>query len=387
MSRFLLRLQLLFLGIAFCLWVFFLLVGIYPPFWAVAGFTFLNGNLTAVPFATVWPRVARSQRGPTWTAFIAFLLPVAVMSSALATGVLNFFYKANNSRDTELRTFVVGILITTITGVVTRTSEQARRVLQEENQSLQQAVAVGTMKLASQEADLRAAHEIQARLLPREVPALRNATVACAWQPAHSVGGDYFDVLTLPSGKVVFCMADVCGKGISAALLMANVQAAFRAFAPDSADVGSLCLRLNRTLCEVTGPARFVTFYCGVFDPDTRWFEYENAGHLPPLLLRGEEAEPITGGGMVLGLFPEAAYESRFLQLLSGDRIILATDGILEAADQHGEEFGEARLASASRAAVLPAAGTIQQQVMTTVTAYCNGNFEDDASLMVIVIA
>ncbi len=386
-TRVLLRLQLLFLGIALCLWIFFLLVGIYPPFWAVAGFTFLNGNLTAVPFATVWPRVARAQRGPTWVKFIAFLLPVAVLSSALATAVLNVFYKANSSRDTELRTFVVGILITTITGVVTRASEQSRQVLQEENQMLQQAVAGGKVKLASQEADLRAAHEIQARLLPRELPALSNATVACAWQPAQSVGGDYFDVLPLPSGKVAFCMADVCGKGISAALLMANVQAAFRAFAPDTADVGSLCSRLNRTLCEVTGPARFVTFYCGVFDPDTRLFEYENAGHPHPLLLRGEEADPITGGGMVLGLFPEAVYESRLLQLVSGDRIILATDGILEAADQHGEEFGEQRLARAARAAALPEAGAIQQHVMETVALFCDGNFEDDASLMVILIA
>ena len=254
MLRFLLRLQLLFLGIASCLWIFFLLVGITPSFWAVAGFTFLNGNLTAVPFATVWPRLARTQRGSTWAAFIAFLLPVAVMSSALATAVLDLFYKVNTSRDTELRTFVVGILITTITGVVTSASEQARRVLREENQSLQQAVAVGTTKLASQEADLRAAHDIQARLLPRELPALLNASVACAWQPAQSVGGDYFDVLPLPSGKVAFCVADVCGKGISAALLMVNVQAAFRAFAPDTADVGTLCSRLNRTLCEVTGP-------------------------------------------------------------------------------------------------------------------------------------
>ena len=383
----LLRLQLLFLGIASCLWVFFLLVGIYPPFWAVAGFTFLNGDLTAVPFAMLWPRVSRARHGSTWAVFLAFLLPVAALSSALATAVLNLFYQATSSRDTELRTFVVGILITTITGTVTRASERSRQVLQTENQLLQQAVAVGNVKLASQEADLRAAHEIQARLLPRELPTLLHATVACAWQPAQSVGGDYFDVLPLPSGKVAFCMADVCGKGISAALLMANVQAAFRAFAPDSTDVASLCSRLNRTLCEVTGPARFVTFYCGVFDPRTRLFEYENAGHPRPLLLRGEEAHSLPGGSMVLGLFPEAAYESRFLQLVAGDRIILATDGIFEAADQHGNEFGEQRLARAARAAVLPGADGMQQQVMETVTTFCEGIFDDDASLMVILVA
>lgn len=386
-ARVLLHLQLLFLGIALCLWVFFLLVGIYPPFWAVAGFTFLNGNLTAVPFATVWPRLSRAQHGSTWAVFIAFLLPVAVLSSALATAILNFFYKANSSRDTELRTFVVGILITAITGVVTRASEQSRQVLREANRLLEQAVAVGKVKLDWQEADLRAAHEIQARLLPRDLPDLVNAAVACAWQPAQSVGGDYFDVVILPSGKIAFCMADVCGKGISAALLMASVQAAFRAFVPDISDVGSLCSRLNQTLCEVTGPARFVTFFCGVFDPDTRLLEYENAGHPPPLLLRGEVADQIPGGGMVLGLFPEAAYESRFLQLATGDRILLATDGILEAADRHGEEFGEQRLVRSAQAAALPRAGGIQQHVMETVAAFCDGNFEDDASLMVILIA
>lgn len=385
-TRVLLRLQLLFLGIALCLWVFFLLVGIYPPFWAVAGFTFLNGNLTALPFATVWPRLSRAQYGPTWVVFIAFLLPVAVLSSALATAVLNLLYKTNSSRDTELRTFVVGILITTITGVVTRASEQSRQVLREENQILQQAVAVGKVKLESQEADLRAAHEIQAGLLPRELPALPNATVACAWQPAQSVGGDYFDVVTLPSGKIAFCMADVCGKGISAALLMASVQAAFRAFAPDTSDVGSLCSRLNRTLCGVTGPARFVTFYCGVFEPGTRLLEYENAGHPPPLLLREDEAGPIPGGGVVLGLFPQAVYESRFLQLAPGDCMLLATDGILEAVDMQGEEFGEQGLARSAKAATGRGAQNIQQSVMKAVEAFCGGRFEDDASLLVILL-
>lgn len=369
-----------------CLWTFFLLVGIYPSFWAVTGFVFLNGNLSAIPFATLWPRLSRGQDGPTWTVFLAFLIPVAALSSSLATWVLTLLYTRDDSREIGLRTFVVGILITIVTGIVTRTSEQSRRDLLNANLVLERAVAVGNVKLASQEADLRAAHEIQARLLPRDLPSLPNATVACAWQPAQSVGGDYFDVLPLPSGKIAFCMADVCGKGISAALLMANVQAAFRAFAPDSADVGSLCSRLNRTLCEVTGPARFVTFYCAVFDPDTRLFEYENAGHPPPLLLRGEGAEPITGGGTVLGLFPEAAYESRFLQLASGDRILLATDGILEAEDQGGEQFGEQRLAHAAKAASLPGAGAIQQHVMKTVATFCDGNFEDDASLMVILI-
>ena len=193
--------------------------------------------------------------------------------------------------------------------------------------------------------------------------------------------------MVLPSGKIAFCMADVCGKGISAALLMASTQAAFRAFAPDSADVGSLCSRLNRTLCEVTGPARFVTFYCGIFDPDTRLFEYENAGHPPPLLLRGEEVNLIAGSGIVLGLFSEAAYQSRFLQLTSGDCIVLATDGILEALNRHGEEFGEQRLAHSANTVALPGAGAIQQHIMKTVTAFCDGNFEDDASLMVILIA
>lgn len=385
-SRILLRLQLMFLGIALCLWVFFLLVGIRSSFWAVAGFTFLNGNLSAIPFATLWPRLFRKQNGPTWIAFLAFLVSVAVLSSAFATWVLALLY-TGNSRDIGLRTFVVGMLITIVTGIVTRTSEQSRRDLLEANLLLEQAVAIGKVKLDSQEADLRAAHDIQARLLPRDLPLLLHASVACAWQPAQSVGGDYFDVLPLASGKVAFCMADVCGKGISAALLMANVQAAFRAFAPDSADVGSLCSRLNRTLCQVTGPARFVTFYCGVFDPLTRLFEYENAGHPPPLLLRGEDATPIAGGGMVLGLFPEAGYESRFLQLDSGDCIVIATDGILEAANQHGEEFGEQRLAQCAKAAALPGAEAIQQHVMESVAAFCDGQFEDDASLMVILIA
>jgi phosphoserine phosphatase RsbU/P len=111
---------------------------------------------------------------------------------------------------------------------------QARARLERRNRELERQITIGDLKLQAHEAELKAAHEIQAHLLPHELPQMQPFQIACAWEPARSVGGDYFDVLTLGPDRLGICIADVSGKGITAALLMANLQAAVRAFAPVS---------------------------------------------------------------------------------------------------------------------------------------------------------
>jgi sigma-B regulation protein RsbU (phosphoserine phosphatase) len=117
-------------------------------------------------------------------------------------------------------------------------AEKRRVLLETRNSELEGQVMRGQLKLEKQEAELAAAHEIQVHLLPREIPRIKGLQVSCAWQPAQSVGGDYFDVFAMVPGELALCLADVSGKGITPALLMANLQAAVRAFAPETTAMG-----------------------------------------------------------------------------------------------------------------------------------------------------
>jgi phosphoserine phosphatase RsbU/P len=129
-----------------------------------------------------------------------------------------------------------------------------------------------------------------------------------------------------------------------------------------------------------------VTFFYGVVDSQTLTLRFENAGHSSPIVLRDGEATILTGGGTVLGLFPTASYEERQFELRSGDCLLLTTDGVTEAADQHDEEFGNERVIAAARAARALGAQGIRTRILDDVTRFCKGNFHDDASLMVITV-
>jgi sigma-B regulation protein RsbU (phosphoserine phosphatase) len=138
-----------------------------------------------------------------------------------------------------------GTFFSLIAGLAFFLTGQARARLERRNRELERQITIGEFKLQAHEAELEAAHEIQAHLLPHELPHMKPFQIACAWEPARSVGGDYFDVLTLGAERLGICIADVSGKGITAALLMANLQAAVRAFAPGSSGPGALCRKLN----------------------------------------------------------------------------------------------------------------------------------------------
>ena len=232
----------------------------------------------------------------------------------------------------------------------------------------------------------KTAHEIQAHLLLHELPQVKPFEIACAWEPARSVEGDYFDVLALAPDRLGICIADVSGKGITAALLMANLQAAFRAFAPVSTGPGALCTKFNEVLCGSIAPGKFVTFFYGVIDSERLILRFENAGHSSPIALRGEEARILAEGGMVLGLFPKSVYEEREFALQPGDCLLLTTDGVTEAANGLDEEFGNERVIASARAARSLGTQGIRTRILEDVTRFCNGNFHDDASLMVVTV-
>ena len=275
-------------------------------------------------------------------------------------------------------------LVTFVFGLVSFLYHSTRERLERRNVELQQTVERGTARLEMQEQELERAREIQQSLLPKEIPQLPGFEVAGAWQPASTVSGDYYDVLRLGDHRLGICIADVVGKGVSAALLMANVQAAVRAFAGDSESPAQVCAKVNLLLHENIATGKFVTFLYGILDGETHTFQYCNAGHLYPILVSGGSVRMLEQGGAVLGVFPEWIYEDSSVELRTGDRLLLFTDGITEASDADGREFEETSIATFAKANSTLSAKELNSRLLAKVTAFCDAQFRDDATLLVI---
>jgi phosphoserine phosphatase RsbU/P len=179
--------------------------------------------------------------------------------------------------------------------------------------------------------------------------------------PARTIGGDYYDFLDLDGGDVGIAVADVSGKGIPAALLMSVVHASLRVISGERGlPLPELAARMNGFLYQSTGANRYATFFYAQIENDARRLRYVNGGHNPPYLVRasngGTEILELGTGGTVIGMFPEAAYEEGHLELRPGDVLVAFTDGVTEALNADGEEFGEERLKEVLRNSVgLPA--------------------------------
>ena len=235
-----------------------------------------------------------------------------------------------------------------------------------------------------QQRDFEEARLIQRGLLPTSVPQVGGIDLSVSWQPADGVGGDCFD--TLAFGKVLgISIADIAGKGLPAALLMSNLQAAVRAFAQENASPASICSSVNRLLCRNMASGRFATFCFARIEPAARRIVYSNAGHNPPFVLRADgRTEQLNEGGMVLGVFPDNAYEQGEVALSPGERVLFYTDGITEARNAAGDEYGEERLTAVAMNVRGGSADAIKHAVLADVNAFTDGRFEDDATLIVV---
>lgn len=199
------------------------------------------------------------------------------------------------------------------------------------------------------EREMNVAREVQRELLPRAVPRFEGLELAGVCRPAIAVGGDCYDYLEHADGRPGLVIADISGKGVPAALLMASLQASVRSLFHLAADPGQLHARLNDALCRSSSSSRYATAFVADFDPDTRRLTYSNAGHLPALIIRGEQTLRCEEGGMPIGLFEGVTYKTGALTLVPGDLLALFTDGVSEAPAPDGEEFGAARLADLLR--------------------------------------
>jgi sigma-B regulation protein RsbU (phosphoserine phosphatase) len=351
-------------------------------------FTFVVGNFTNFS-ADATGRVYWGRSFP-WDLLLllAIVIPASTVGGYLASVVTRLVLRhgTENPFSFYVPDILKSIFFSLVISVPIYLSGKSRARLEMRNRELESQVTLGQIELQTQEAELRAASEIQMHLLPREIPRMKGLEVACAWQPARSVGGDYFDVLAVAPGQIGVCLADVSGKGMTAALLMANLQALVRAFAPGPAEPGALCRKVNEALCGSVLPGKFVTLFYGVIDRQTLTLRFENAGHCPPIVLRDGSTTLLTVGGTVLGLFPDAQYEDRSFPLQSGDCLLLTTDGVTEAANEGDEEFGAERLAASALAARSLGANGIRTRILEDVSRFCHGNFHDDASLIVVTV-
>ncbi len=200
----------------------------------------------------------------------------------------------------------------------------------------------------SLKSDLEIARDIQLAMLPRGVSDVGGATACGLTRPANTVGGDFYDILPLPDGRVIVTVGDVAGKGSPAALLMALLLAMMRTLVDEGLQSARLLARLNVQICRHSPGSRFITLFYALYDPRTGDIEYVNAGHLPPLIHRKDGSfDRLTSGNIALGMFEGSTYESHHAQLRPGDAMILYSDGITEAENTAGREFDESGLSAA----------------------------------------
>jgi len=193
--------------------------------------------------------------------------------------------------------------------------------------------------------ELRLANDIQTNLLPATTPQIDGYDIAGRSIPAKEVGGDYFDFILLDGNRFAFCLGDVSGKGMPAALLMSNLQAAVRAQTMLKTSAVDCCKGSNTLLFHSTTPEKFVTFFFAILNSETHELHYSNAGHNYPFLFAdGENPKELTTTGIVLGALEFSPFEERALKLEPGNLLVLYSDGITEAMDAEDEEFGETRL-------------------------------------------
>jgi serine phosphatase RsbU (regulator of sigma subunit) len=238
------------------------------------------------------------------------------------------------------RLFLVAMIINAVfavfVGIGLHTYDRMRRQLEAQFRALRVKEAL--------EREIEIAREVQFQLLPRSVPVVRGLELSGVCLPAVGVGGDYYDYLPLPDERIGLVIADVSGKGIPAALLMAGLQASVRSLALPGIPPCEVNRRLNDMLHSTTSDARYATLFFALYDPRDRSLTYSNAGHFPPIHFCSTGAARLSQGGLPIGLMPGSLYGEGRRELGVGDVIALFTDGVIESPDANGEEFGEARL-------------------------------------------
>jgi sigma-B regulation protein RsbU (phosphoserine phosphatase) len=265
------------------------------------------------------------------------------------------------------------------------------------NAELTSAIAVEIGRREKLNREIEIAREVQERLFPQHLPEIAGLDYFGRCRTALGVGGDYYDFLALPDGKLGVALGDVSGKGIAAALTMASLQASLRADAMRAGnDLAGLITRVNAMLYDASAEDRYATLFYAQYDPATHRLSYVNAGHCPPILLRsaaknGPEISAVErldqAGGTVVGLLPECVYAQAEISLSPGDLLVIYTDGFSEAMSPNLEEWGENRLIGAIAACNGQPAKDSIARIMQAADAFASGAPQSDDMTLVILRA
>jgi serine phosphatase RsbU (regulator of sigma subunit) len=241
-----------------------------------------------------------------------------------------------------------------------------------------------TLEKARLDEELRIAAEIQQALLPEPHKQGTFYEAVSAAVPCRAIGGDFFDYIDLPDGRVGFALGDIAGKGPPAALLTAVLQGMFSGQAAAMQDPGETMARVNRGLLSRAVEARFATAFYAVLAPDGT-LACCNAGHNPPFVFSNGTVRRLSAGGIVLGLFPLAVYEQEVVQLAPGDTVLVFSDGVSEALNAAGEEFGDERIAAAVARALAAPPQDVLDALLAAVKTFAGAAAQnDDVTAMVV---
>jgi len=308
-------------------------------------------------------------RGARWDASIRSILCVPLLIRAELIGLLTVYNKKATQGFTENDQRLLAIIAAQSAQIV----ENAR--LYKEEQTL----------LYMRE-EIRLAHEIQTTLLPKAPPEVPGYDIAGASFPAETVGGDYFDFIPLTEERLGLCVGDVSGKGLPAAMLMANVQATLRGQAPWSNSVATCLERANTLLCRSIRKGTFVTLVYGILDGQRHELRYGNAGHNRPLLRTAAgEVTRLDLGDMVLGFLPSYTYQEATLPLAPGDVLLIYSDGVTEAMNPARIPFDEDRLVDLLKTCGDQPAPALIDHIVNTVQQHAGeAPPSDDMTLLVV---
>ncbi len=246
------------------------------------------------------------------------------------------------------------------------------------------------------EAELEIASEVQQLLYPRSVPHVDSLTMRALCHPARTVSGDFYDYQMLAPGKIALLLGDVAGKGISAALLMATIQSSFRALVREGMDrskeqpdyvwsTARIVSRLNEQVYAMSAPAKYATLFLAIYDEAKGEIEYTNAGHLPPILIRGPQVERLAVDGTVVGAFAKVPFGASRLQLQKDDILVAFTDGVSEPENEYEEMFGEDRLVDLVRQQMHRGDQEMMQSVVDAVQKWTGTpEMQDDLTLLIV---
>jgi sigma-B regulation protein RsbU (phosphoserine phosphatase) len=300
---------------------------------------------------------------------ICNLISVPLFFKGKMTGIISAF----NKKDSELFTADDERMLSIIAAQSAQIIENARLLKEEQT-------------LMSMLEEMRMATQIQADLLPKEIPGCRGYQLSGLSIPAKSVGGDYYDFVKMDESKVAFCIADVSGKGMPAALLMANIQASIRGQAFYKAQCRDAVFFTNNLLYASTDPSKYATLCYCILDTGSHVLSFCNAGHNPPLLFspKGEYIR-LTDGGIVTGMIPGFPYMESRVEISAGSVLVLFTDGVTEAMNTREEEFGEEKLIHIISSSLSKTSESILQNILSEVKLFTQGAEQfDDITLIVI---